>query len=158
MAAQTEPLGTPRIGPEGARALARALPASRLAYLGLNFHKIEDEGAMAVFGALAQAPRMRKIGLRANDIGEGGGSALANALSVLRPEGVATVGLSGNLLTNVALHRIGEAIGQRFRIYHTITEVMMGPFFLCPLHVCFQYSTGLIPKARSHLCFAFMWV
>ncbi|CAK0799306.1 unnamed protein product [Prorocentrum cordatum] len=115
-------LGNNRIGDEGARALAGALPslpglqelrlggnrgrdpvpgsirlrfaAIRFQELWLGSNSIGDEGARALAGALPSLPSLQKLRLRGNYIGDEGARALAGALPSL--PGLQELRLGGN--------------------------------------------------------------
>ena len=72
----------------GAARLAKALPSTALAYLGLNKNRIQDDGAAALAIALkTPGGKVRTLKLNGNEIGDDGAVALANAAAVVGDDG-----------------------------------------------------------------------
>jgi len=74
-----------RIGPEGGRIVAEALPQLKhLQTISLSRSGLGAEGAIALAQALPQVEELTRLSLSSNSIGDGGAAALARALPALR--------------------------------------------------------------------------
>jgi hypothetical protein len=119
----------------GAARLAKAVPSTALAYLGLNKNRIQDDGAAALAIALkAPGGKMRTLKLNGNEIGDGGAVALANAAAVVGDDGgdddggrVSVQLLDLQLTQNDRIRGIGAAaIARARRINPRIGPVTLG--------------------------------
>ena len=107
-------LGSNALADGGARALASALPHSRVAELLLSSNRVGDGGACALALSLIRRKnsQLRTLGLSNNVISDDGAAALAEAISAPPPQRcrLETLSLRTNRLGPAAVAALGDAV------------------------------------------------